>query len=116
MYIYHVYAWCPWRPGKDIGFLGTGVEDGCEQPCVCWALTAEPSLQLHLNCSTDYSITVYNEVDGLKCMLLMNLCVNVPIFTLPMSKREDPRRLREPSRVTMTWSQSNTSLSGLNFM
>ena len=36
MYVYHMYAWCQWRPEEGIGSPGTGVLDGCEALYECW--------------------------------------------------------------------------------
>jgi hypothetical protein len=56
--VYHLYAWCPWRPEEGIRSPGTGVADDCEPLCGYWELnpgpfeeytvflTMDPSLQL----------------------------------------------------------------------
>jgi hypothetical protein len=47
--VYHVHAWCPWRPQEGVRSPGTGVANSCG----CWELssgplqeTVEPSLRL----------------------------------------------------------------------
>lgn len=36
MYVYYMYAWCPWKTEEDIRSPGTGVTDGCKPPCRFW--------------------------------------------------------------------------------
>lgn len=55
--VYCLGSWCPKRSEGGIGYLGTGVTEGCESLCGCWelspcpldeqseVLTGEPSLQ-----------------------------------------------------------------------
>ena len=33
MSVYHVHAWCPWRPEEGTGVPGTVVMDSCKLPC-----------------------------------------------------------------------------------
>jgi hypothetical protein len=40
MCMFHVHDYCPWRLGKGIRSLGTGVTDGCEPPCSSFARAA----------------------------------------------------------------------------
>lgn len=42
--VYHVYAWCQWRPEEDTEFPKTGVTVGCKPSHECWEelLTTEP--------------------------------------------------------------------------
>ena len=37
IYVYHMYAWYPWRSEESIRSLGTGVMNGCEPSCM-WVL------------------------------------------------------------------------------
>lgn len=39
MDVYHMYAWCLWRPKEDVGIHGTGVTDGV---VIMWVLRTEP--------------------------------------------------------------------------
>lgn len=39
MYLYHVPAWCLWRPEKGIRSPRTGVTDSCESLYGCWTWT-----------------------------------------------------------------------------
>ena len=42
MYVYHVCAWCLWRPEEGIRSPGTGVTDGCEPPYGYWESNLGP--------------------------------------------------------------------------
>lgn len=41
LYTTHMHAWCPWRPEKGVGSLGTRVSDDCV-PGECWELNPAP--------------------------------------------------------------------------
>jgi hypothetical protein len=55
MYVYHLHAWCAWKPEEAIRSPGKDATDSCELSFWCWnlgpleelpvPLTAEPSLQ-----------------------------------------------------------------------
>jgi hypothetical protein len=36
--MYHVHAWCLWRPEEGVRFLGTGVRDISELLHGCWEM------------------------------------------------------------------------------
>ena len=36
--VYHMHAWCSWRPEEDIRSPVSGVMDGCDLPCRHWEL------------------------------------------------------------------------------
>jgi E3 ubiquitin-protein ligase NEDD4 len=42
MSVYHVGAWCLWRPDESAGSSETGLTDDCEPPCRCWELNPSP--------------------------------------------------------------------------
>ena len=40
--VYHMHAWCFWKPEEGIGSPGAGVTNGCEPPCGCWESNLGP--------------------------------------------------------------------------
>lgn len=73
IFMYHVYAWCWWRPKQAVESLWTRIIGSCEPPpCKCWNYVVGSSARATsaFNC---WAISPYLHVNMLYLLKLINL-------------------------------------------
>lgn len=76
MSVYHVHAWCPWRPEQSVRCLGTRDTDSWEPLCGCWESNLDPLEGLHVVLTAESSLQPRNYISYCKAMKLQrSLCL-----------------------------------------
>lgn len=79
MYVYHVCAWCCWRPKRTSEFSGTRMPEGCELSCVFWEQNFGPLQELSALFRTKSFLQVSKCVLKWKIKAWRPLLVSIPL-------------------------------------